>query len=48
MEALIDRLGIHAVATEGMEYISLTRDAEKALAFVARTLNEKKYQTEDI
>lgn len=34
-----DRLGIKAVACQGRQYIELTRDPEKALAFVFKVLN---------
>lgn len=42
-----DRLGTHAVATEGLEYITLTRNPEKALSFVARMLKNKNGQGEE-
>lgn len=35
-----DRLGIQSVACEGKQYIDLTRDADKALAFVFHLLDE--------
>lgn len=36
-----DRLNIEAVATEGAEYIALTRDPEQALNFISKTLKNK-------
>lgn len=36
-----DRLGIQCVACEGKQYIDLTRDADKALAFVFHLLDKK-------
>ncbi|MGM0238765.1 lactose-specific PTS transporter subunit EIIC [Enterococcus sp. AZ103] len=37
-----DRLNIEAIATEGREYITLTRDPEKALNFVSKILKQRK------
>ncbi|MHC5247777.1 lactose/cellobiose PTS transporter subunit IIB [Enterococcus sp. LJL90] len=37
-----DPLNIEAIATEGAEYIALTRDPEKALNFVSKIIKERK------
>ena len=43
-----ERLGISCVATEGVEYISLTRDPKKSLEFVLNILKNKGGQTDDV
>ena len=43
-----DRLGISCIATEGAEYIALTRDPKKSLEFVLNILKHKGGNTDDV